>query len=371
MLNGPGLIRFEWAMVGFTLILVLLRLYARCFITRNISGSDVMVLFTWLLFAIGVMEDHVTYCLGFFHGDVLAYTVNLPDSFDDKNALVKILQISFTSVLVYLATLWSIKLSLLLFYYKLIPNTLPYLRLALHITSVVLGISFIIVILLNTFWCLPVSRNWSIDKSLLCYSYAAFEPYFVSAALHLLTEFMLLALPFPLLKYLQLSKRKKIEVGILFALGGLTIIMTIVRVIVLGLSVNAVIASIWSTIEQVCGMIVVCAPALRVYVASILPSSQVGAESVGNHLSSEHDRWWVLRRRGSGAAHEMLRFPRSHHSESAAWECLPDKQSSSVNINVSQREVGADVDVSTSSEDLKITNSPVEPEVEVTVGTAA
>ncbi|KAJ6260595.1 hypothetical protein Dda_4821 [Drechslerella dactyloides] len=354
MLNGPGLIGFEWAMVGFTLILVLMRLYARCFITRNISGSDVMVLFTWLLFAIGVTEDHITYCLGFFHGDVLAYTVNLLDSFDDKQALVKILQ-----------------LSLLLFYYKLIPNTLLYLRLALHITSVVIGISFIIVILLNTFWCLPVSRNWSVDKSLLCYSYAAFQPYFVSAALHLLTEFMLLALPFPLLKYLQLSKRKKIEVGILFALGGLTIIFTIVRVIVLGLSVNAVIASIWSTVEQVCGMIVVCAPALRVYIASILPSSQVGAESAGNHLSSEHDRWWQLRRRGSGAAHEMLRFPRSHHSENAAWECLPDKQTSVDNINVSQREVGTDIDVSTSSEDLKTSSSPVEAEVEISVGTAA
>ncbi|KAF3923482.1 hypothetical protein ABW21_db0208369 [Orbilia brochopaga] len=307
MLNGAGLIGFEWAMVGFTLILVLMRLYARCFFTKNVSGSDIMVLFTWLLFAIGVAEDHVTYCLGFFHGDVLAYTVNLPDYFDDKHALAKILQ------------------------------------------------------------------DRSIDKSMLCYSYAAYEPYFASAALHLLTEFMLLALPFPLLKYLQLSKRKKIEVGILFALGGLTIIMTIVRVIVLGLSVNAVVASIWSTVEQVCGMIVVCAPALRVYMASFLPSSQVGTESAGNHLSTEHDRWWVLRRRGSGAAHEMLRFPRSHHSESAAWECLPDKQNSSVNINVSQREVVGDVDVSTSSEDLKITHSPAsaDQEVEVTVGTAA
>ncbi|EPS39975.1 hypothetical protein H072_6338 [Dactylellina haptotyla CBS 200.50] len=361
MISGPAAIKFEWAMLGLTIPFVLLRLYSRCWITRNASASDIVVVLTWLLFAMGTCEDYATYRLGFFH-DGHTYTLRILDIFDDKVALVKILKISFTNTIPYYGTLWGIKLSLLLLYYKLIPESIPILRLALHITSVVIGASFIVVVCLNMFWCLPVSRNWSIDKADACFSYAAYVPYFVTAGLHLFTELMLLILPFPLLKVLNLTSRKRVEVGALFALGGLCIVFTIARIIEVGLSANVATVGVWSTVEQAIGIVVVCAPALRGLNSPPVPQSQVDLES-GNQ-SIHGQGWWTAgrvtpKRRESGGAHEILpkaflRFSNPHPSENA-WETLPGKQPSTEDVTIIQRVDSADLSSSASCEELKIT----------------
>ncbi|KAJ6261503.1 hypothetical protein Dda_4173 [Drechslerella dactyloides] len=364
MISGSAAIKFEWAMLGLTVPFVLLRLYSRCWITRNASSSDIVVVATWLLFAIGTSEDHATYRLGLFRNHY-SYTLDLLDVFEDKVALVKILKISFTNTIPYYGTLWGIKLSLLLLYYKLIPESIPILRIALHTTSFVCATSFLVVICMNMFWCLPVSRNWSIDKSHACFAYASFQPYFTSAAFHILTELMLLILPFPLLKVLNLTHRKRIEVGALFALGGLCIIFTIARVIEIGRAANVATVAVWSTVEQATGIVVVCAPALRGLNSQPILQSQVDLESA-NHQSIHGQGWWTAgrvtpKRRDSGGAHEILpksflRFSNSHQPADAAWEALPDKQTSS-EVDVSHHVLSPDIDLSSSAscEELKIT----------------
>ncbi|KAF3933086.1 hypothetical protein ABW20_dc0109501 [Dactylellina cionopaga] len=211
------------------------------------------------------------------------------------------------------------------------------------------------------FWCLPVSRNWSINKKDACFSYAAYPPYFATAALHLLTELMLLILPFPLLKVLNLTPRKRIEVGALFALGGLCVIFTIARVVEVGLAANVATVGVWSTVEQATGIIVICAPALRGLNSTSIPQSQVDLES-GNQ-SIHGQGWWTAgratpKRRESGGAHEILpkaflRFSNSHQQENA-WETLPDKQTSTEDVTISQRLVSTDLSSSTSFEELEV-----------------
>ncbi|KAF3319238.1 hypothetical protein TWF173_003687 [Orbilia oligospora] len=364
MISGAAAIKFEWAMLGLTVPFVLLRLYSRCWITRNASASDIVVVLTWVLFAIGTSQDYATYRLGFFQ-DGQSYNLSLLDNFLNKENLVKVLKISFTNTIPYYGTLWGTKVSLLLLYYKLIPESIPILRLALHITSLVIGVSFFIVFCLNMFWCVPIARNWSIDREDACFSFAAHVPYFVTAALHLLTEFMLLILPFPLLKVLNLTPRKRVEVGALFALGGLCIVFTIIRIVEVGLSVNVATIGVWSTVEQAGGIIVVCAPALRGLGTQPAPQSQVDLES-GQQPSIHGQGWWTAgratpKRRDSGSPHEIipkafLRFSGTHQSENA-WESLPDKQPSSDDITIAhaQRVVPNDLSSQASVEELNIT----------------
>ncbi|KAF3920087.1 hypothetical protein AA313_de0200981 [Arthrobotrys entomopaga] len=362
MISGPDAIKFEWGMLGMTVPFVLLRLYSRCWITRNASSSDIVVVLTWLLFAIGTAEDYATYRLGFFK-DNHTYTVGVLDIFLDKVALVEILKISFSSTLPYYGALWGVKLSLLLLYYKLIPESIPTLRFALHITSSIVGASFLVILCLNMFWCLPVSRNWSVNPSDACFAYAAYVPYFVTAALHLFTEILLLVLPFPLLKVLNLTPRKRVEVGALFALGGLCIIFTIVRVVKVGIVDNVATIGIWTSVEQATGIIIVCAPALRGLNAQPILPSQVDLES-GNR-SIHGQGWWTAgrvtpKRRDSGGANEILpkaflRFSNPDPSENA-WESLPDKKVSTDNV-MTQRLASADISSTTSCEELQI-NKP-------------
>ncbi|KAF3941084.1 hypothetical protein ABW19_dt0206020 [Dactylella cylindrospora] len=219
------------------------------------------------------------------------------------------------------------------------------------------------------FWCLPIEKNWSVHKADACFSYASYEPYFVTTALHILTDFMVLALPFPLLKVLNLTPRKRLEVGGLFALGGLCIICTLVRVIEVGLDANVATVVLWSALEQTTGIIVVCAPALKIIGSPPAPHSQIDLES-GNR-SIHGQGWWTAgratpKRRESGGiisdAHPpesfpktFLRFSNSHQAENA-WESLPDKQPSDIQVNViEQRLSSADASSSAYSDDLKIT----------------
>ena len=67
----------------------------------------------------------------------------------------------YISAVAYYSTMWSIKMSFLLFYYKLFPKRLRKLRMCLHGTTVLTICGWIIVIFMNFFFCKgPISRNW-------------------------------------------------------------------------------------------------------------------------------------------------------------------------------------------------------------------
>src|SRR5690349_3084367 len=105
--------------------------------------------------------------------------------------------------------MWCVKAAMLLFYYSLIPCTLRHYRQVTHVVSVVVGISFLVMLYLNFLYCYPVSRNWSLDPKRVCYSWPAYIPYFTSLALHYATDLLILILPFPILRFVTLSPHDK------------------------------------------------------------------------------------------------------------------------------------------------------------------
>ena len=67
--------------------------------------------------------------------------------------------------------------------------------------------------------CIPVSAFWTMDPAAHCINKQFL--WFFNAAMNILTDLIILALPMPVLSALKLPKRQKIGLMFIFALGGL------------------------------------------------------------------------------------------------------------------------------------------------------
>lgn len=110
------------------------------------------------------------------------------------------------------------RLSLLFFYLKITPQ-LWFLRTTKILIWVVTAYT-IAITLSNLFACRPIRAAWDInivDKQ--CINRSAL--YIVTAVLNITTDITMLVLPIPVVMPLQMSKRQKVEVLGIFALGSL------------------------------------------------------------------------------------------------------------------------------------------------------
>ena len=81
---------------------------------------------------------------------------------------------------------------------------------------VMFGISSI---LLGIFTCTPISYYWTGTGNGHCINKQAF--WFSNAALNIITDIILWSMPIPVLRSLQLPRKQKYGLMIIFAVGGL------------------------------------------------------------------------------------------------------------------------------------------------------
>lgn len=67
--------------------------------------------------------------------------------------------------------------------------------------------------------CQPLDRIWNKEVAGTCINYTAF--WYANAAANIIGDFVILALPIPIIKSLNLPQRQKIGLMLVFALGGL------------------------------------------------------------------------------------------------------------------------------------------------------
>lgn len=265
MLNGNQAVAFEWSFAGLALIFVLLRLYVRIFHgpSSRLNWSDWIVVIAWLNFAACCACDVELNRLGFIHPSS-SYHGNLSMITPDPEKTVRILKIIYYSIFPYIIDLWLIKAGILSFYYVVIPRTLPLYRWFLHITAGLCIVTFFMVFFINMFWCDPIWRNWSLDEAEICVASAKEPPFFLTVGSTIITDLLIFFLPFPLLQNIHLPRRKMVGVIVLFTLGSLTILAAICRVAVIARTANVTEVTAWTAVECSTGIIVACAPALRV-----------------------------------------------------------------------------------------------------------
>jgi hypothetical protein len=128
------------------------------------------------------------------------------------------LQITFTTTLVYLPALAFAKLSFLFFYLNLDPG--QGLRTGVYLTMlVVIGSSVGIVISLLAA-CSPFARNFDVTVvGGRCLNKTPL--YMAIGVLNIITDIMVLVLPIPMVMGLRLAKSRKIMLILLFSVGSM------------------------------------------------------------------------------------------------------------------------------------------------------
>ncbi|KAG9235072.1 putative integral membrane protein [Amylocarpus encephaloides] len=175
--------------------------------------------------------------------------------------------------IIYFATLACTKVSILFLYRRLFPTRT--FRIASNLVGALVLAWLFATILVSIFSCSPVSAFWTHAPGSKCIVSVRF--YIGNAVPNIVTDFIILTLPIPVIWKLRTSLSERIALLIIFLLGGFVVIASIIRLTLLhevqdpdfmwGFN-NTVI---WSSVEPSMAVISACLPTMRPLAEFILP----------------------------------------------------------------------------------------------------
>ncbi|KAF4947804.1 hypothetical protein FGADI_10137 [Fusarium gaditjirri] len=171
------------------------------------------------------------------------------------------LQLLVGTRLSYTLILWTLKAALLSFYSRFVQVT-SWGKIAVKVLWCLLFVSCLVIIVAILAECRPMSLMWKLtskETQPVCQKGMVY--FFALAIGNISTDIGLLILPFPTLAVARLNTRTKIQLGVLFSIGLLVIVITIVRIpLILNDAMSQKTRSTWATIEILCGFIVANTP---------------------------------------------------------------------------------------------------------------
>ncbi|KAF7179935.1 hypothetical protein CNMCM7691_008987 [Aspergillus felis] len=192
--------------------------------------------------------------------------------------ITHILYIYFYDELVYLSIIPLTKISICLFYLRVFPAR--HFRI---MTYVVIGLNagyLIVFILISVFQCRPIKGawlRWDGEGHYSCNNINAQG--WSAAAINMILDLTVMALPLRELYRLNLSLRKKLFVMSMFSLGIFVTLVSIIRLNSLihfaatdNVTWDYVEIGYWSTIEVHVGIICACLPAMRALMRRLCPT---------------------------------------------------------------------------------------------------
>ncbi|PVH68737.1 hypothetical protein DL98DRAFT_379418, partial [Cadophora sp. DSE1049] len=167
-----------------------------------------------------------------------------------------------------------IRLSLLFFYLRIIQNRafrlVTYSMIAI---SIGFGISSVVA---NGFRCVPLKLLWDRTAKGSCFDVVNF--YLANAGIHILTEFVIYALPMPTLWKLQMPTRQKLGICGLMGIGAVLIVISCYRIATLkgvlhstNITWDVVQPLLWFSIEVNLAIFVSCGPAFLAFFRHYIP----------------------------------------------------------------------------------------------------
>ena len=193
--------------------------------------------------------------------------------------ITEMLRWFYVGELFYVLSVALTKISILAFYLRVFPSS----RFTVVVKSVVaftaaIGVAFFFALL---FQCWPISYSWtrwSGETEGNCIDLNAGS--WVHAALNILLDLLILLLPLPMLLKLQLSYswRKKMRIFVMFSVGLIVTIVSVLRLRTLIVFANTqnltwdyLETAIWSVVEAAVGVICACLPAAKVFLTRTAP----------------------------------------------------------------------------------------------------
>ncbi|EME88231.1 uncharacterized protein MYCFIDRAFT_110067, partial [Pseudocercospora fijiensis CIRAD86] len=234
-----------------------LRLYARCAVAKNTGVDDALILVA-LIFAIATtvcMIIQVETGMGRHEWDI-----ELHESIANLKAF-------YVSIWVYNISMTCTKVSILFQYLRIFPH--QRFRIVTWTLMAVIIVIGLYVFLTAVFSCWPIAFFW--DHTIQggkCLP--RFAIWFVNSSLSIATDIATAVLPLPMINKLELPKRRKRALMLVFALGGFTCVISIIRLQSLyviantkDVSWNNGLAAIWSNVEMNTAILCSCLPTVR------------------------------------------------------------------------------------------------------------
>ncbi|KAL9021143.1 MAG: hypothetical protein Q9185_001682 [Variospora sp. 1 TL-2023] len=208
----------------------------------------------------------------------------------------KYLQLTYTFQIIYGFALVTARLSILYFYHRLFPReSAPrWWRTCLYIVTFFVIGWFIAGLCCVTFICTPISYYWTRTGNGHCINEMAVM--YLSAALTIVADILILLLPLPVIWNLHMRRSKKIGVMTIFLLGGFTCVATIVRfcyvpkIVLVDPTWTQVDPGLWSTIEPCLGIVSACLPIIGSLLRNKLGSSVSNSSGPGGSKMSWFSR---------------------------------------------------------------------------------
>ncbi|KAB2107707.1 hypothetical protein AG0111_0g4331 [Alternaria gaisen] len=257
MANGvapESVIPIEGTLLALAMLVASGRLVPR-FLQRQCPTVSDSLLIASILDAIGLfVTDYLTYIWGGMSDDV-------PEPSTARVIALK--KVQFAGNAFYDTGIYWPKLAILALYFRLIPPTMPWLRKALYAVTLFTGTAMISTFFLDTFWCgRQVSQNWSPDEG-ACNTFSSKEVFRIDWSLNVTSDLFIFALPFPLLRSLQLRRRQIWGLVATFSLGAVTIAMSMVRFATIEVIYAWTNVYVLSMAEMAVAIMVVSLPSMR------------------------------------------------------------------------------------------------------------
>lgn len=185
----------------------------------------------------------------------------------------------YISELFYLVAITLTKLSLLLFFRRIFPN--KKLKIGTWIVGGFILASNFAMLMTLTFQCIPFYGNWENWKykvpPVKCID--SFAAIYTAAAFSIFHDLIILVMPMPILRTLNLSWQKKASLVVMFSVGTFVIVCSLVRLPTLmqmgrtsDPSYDEAPVVVWTHLEISVGIICGCLPAWRSLLVEVIPS---------------------------------------------------------------------------------------------------
>ncbi|KAI2783775.1 hypothetical protein F4815DRAFT_457872 [Daldinia loculata] len=216
--SGQENLRTCAVLIGLASIVVLLRIWVRISQLQRLQGHDWLCIVSLILYCAqcGLIIDFIVRHGAFETGPPLK-----------PPEVTELLRMTWICEFLLSGIITTVKLSILWFYYSIFSVNKTCRRATLT-TAVLCIIWFIIAISIIIFQCDPIDAFWTqLDSELFCLNSTGFLLGYETT--NLLLDVVILCIPFSMLGKLQLSTPRRISLLVIFILGGLVCITSIVR----------------------------------------------------------------------------------------------------------------------------------------------
>ncbi|KAK5721288.1 hypothetical protein LTR17_014750 [Elasticomyces elasticus] len=303
--------------ITFTLLAalaVLLRLYTRIKIISRSAGIDDLFISLAMLLSIllTICQCRETHYGGSQHFASLTLLEQQ-----------RFAQWLWASIWVYYLALGTVKCSILLQYLRIF--TQRRFQVTCYVMIGVVGVYTAWAVFSAIFACTPVAVFWDNTLQGTCFSRLAV--WFANAVFNIATDIITTALPLPMLRALHLPSHQKLALLVVFALGGVTCIISILRLPALyaiskatDVSYSNPLTALYSNLEVNIGILCCSIPPLKAFVARVFPGLFGDVRSAGN--PEENGGQGQKRRFGIASLREIeiVTVPRQEVSEGGGDE---------------------------------------------------